>query len=77
MKYKFRSIHINVTKYDITFAAKRGSTSPVATPLCPEFELERNFGSYLQLLDSTVRPTILMNLKLEILKSDWREEHMI
>jgi len=25
MKYKFCSCHINVTKYDVTFAAKGGS----------------------------------------------------
>jgi len=35
MKYKFCSICINVTKYDVTFAQKAGSNPlpPVATPL--------------------------------------------
>jgi len=35
MKYKFCSIHVNATKYDVTFATKGGSnpTPPVATPL--------------------------------------------
>jgi len=35
MKYKFCSIRINVTKYDVTFATKRGSKPPsvLATPL--------------------------------------------
>jgi len=29
MRYKFDSIHVNVTKYDVTFSTKRGSN-----PLC-------------------------------------------
>jgi len=35
MKYKFCSIHINVTKYDVTFATKEWvlTPNPVATPL--------------------------------------------
>jgi len=36
MKYKFRSICINVTKYDVTFATKGGfnpQNLSVATPL--------------------------------------------
>jgi len=35
MKYKFCSIRINVTKYDVTSATKGGFNPPlVATPLC-------------------------------------------
>jgi len=35
MKYKFYSIRINVTKYNVTFATKRGLFKPPleATPL--------------------------------------------
>jgi len=32
MKYRFCSIHINVTQYEVTFATK-GVLTPVVTPL--------------------------------------------
>jgi len=39
MKYRFCSIRINVTKYDITFVTKGAILPPVSTPLVSGVEI--------------------------------------